>query len=62
MQLTEYMHPRAEEIAGLLPAKMGARVAASPVWMARLNRWFSKGRRMRTDSLLAFVTLHAVGG
>ena len=62
MQLTEYMHPRAEEIAGLLPAKLGARIAASPVWMARLDRWFSKGRRMRTDSLLAFVMLHAVGG
>ena len=62
MQLTEYMHPRAEEIAGLLPARMGARVAASPVWMARLDRWFSKGRRMRTDSLMAFLMLHAVGG
>lgn len=62
MQLTEYMHPRAEEIAGLLPARMGARVAASPTWMARLDRWFSKGRRMRTDSLLAFVMLHMVGG
>ena len=62
MQLTEYMHPRAEEIAGLLPAGLGARVAASPAWMARLDRWFSKGRRMRTDSLLAFAVLHAVGG
>lgn len=62
MQLTEYMHPRAEEIAGLLPASLGARIAASPMWMARLDRWFSKGRRMRTDSLLAFVMLHVVGG
>lgn len=62
MQLTEYLHPRAEEIAGLFPAAMGARLMASPVWMARLDRWFAKGRRMRTDSLMAFLMLHTVGG
>lgn len=62
MHLTEYFHPRAEEIAGLLPAGLGGRVQASPVWMARLDRWFGKGRRMRTDSLRAFVMLHVLGG
>ena len=62
LRLTEFMHPRAEEIAGLLPAGLGARVAASPVWMARLDRWFSKGRRLRTDGLAAFVILYLVGG
>lgn len=62
MQLTEYLHPRAEEIAGLMPAGMGAKVQASPVWMARLDRWFSKGRRMRSDSLRAFLALHVMGG
>lgn len=62
MQLTEYLHPRAEEIAGLLPARMGAKVQASPVWMARLDRWFNKGRRMRSDSLRAYLALHVLGG
>lgn len=62
MQLTEYLHPRAEEIAGLLPAGMGAKVQASPVWMARLDRWFNKGRRMRSDSLRAYLALHMLGG
>lgn len=62
MQLTEFFHPRAEEIAGLMPAGLGARVQASPVWMARLDRWFSKGRRLRTDSLAAYLTLYAIGG
>lgn len=62
MQLTEFFHPRSEEIAGLLPAGLGARVQASPVWMARLDRWFSKGRRLRTDSLAAYLTLYAIGG
>jgi indolepyruvate ferredoxin oxidoreductase, beta subunit len=30
--------------------------------MARLDRWFNKGRRLRTDSLRAFLTLHLIGG
>lgn len=62
MQLTEFMHPRAEEIAGMLPAGIGAKVQASPVWMARLERWFSKGRRLRTDGLRSFLVLHLLGG
>lgn len=62
LQLTEFLHPRAEEIAGMLPARMGARIEADPKWMARLDRWFNKGRRMRTDSLRAFVMLYVVGG
>lgn len=62
LQLTEYFHPRAEEIVGLFPAKLGAKLEADPKWMARLDRWFNKGRRLRTDSLLAFVTLHFIGG
>lgn len=62
LHLTEFMHPRAEEIAGMLPRAMGARVQASPVWMARLDRWFNKGRRIRTDGLFAFGLLYLLGG
>ena len=62
LHLTEFFHPRAEEIAGLLPARMGARVVASPVWMARLDRWFNKGRRLRSDGLWSFGMLYLVGG
>ena len=62
MQVTEFMHPRAEEIAGMLPAKFGARVEANPKWMARLDRWFGKGRRLRTDGVFAFLVLHGLGG
>ncbi|PLL11150.1 indolepyruvate oxidoreductase subunit B [Tabrizicola sp. TH137] len=62
MHLTEFFHPRAEEIAGMLPARLGARIAADPAWMARLDRWFNKGRRLRTDRLPAFLTLHLLGG
>ncbi|MCV2893149.1 indolepyruvate oxidoreductase subunit beta family protein [Lentibacter sp. XHP0401] len=62
MQLTEYFHPRAEEITGMLPAKMGARLEANPKAMERLTRWFGKGRRLRTDTLRAFAMLHVLGG
>lgn len=62
MHLTEYFHPRAEEIAGMLPAKLGERVEASPKWMARLDRWFNRGRRLRTDTLRGFLPLYLVAG
>jgi indolepyruvate ferredoxin oxidoreductase beta subunit len=62
MQVTEFLHPRAEEIVGLLPAGFGRRLSADPTWMARLDRWFNKGRRLRTDSLRGYLMLHMVGG
>jgi indolepyruvate ferredoxin oxidoreductase beta subunit len=62
MQVTEFLHPRAEEIVSLLPAKMGARWAANPGRMAWLDRWFGKGRRIRTDRLSGFLALYLVGG
>ena len=62
LRLTEYLHPRAEEIAGLLPARLGARLAASPVWMARVGRWFGRGRHLRSDGLTSYGLLYVIGG
>lgn len=62
LQLTEFFHPRAAEIVGLAPARLGARLEADPRWMARLTRWFDRGRRLRSDSLPAYVALHVLGG
>jgi len=62
LHVTEFMHPRAEEIVGMLPAGLGVRIEASPKWMARLGRLFSRGRRVRTDGLPGFLLLHALGG
>ena len=62
MQLTEFMHPRAEEIAGMLPKGLGARVESNPKWMARLDQLFNKGRRIRTDSLGGYTMLYLLGG
>lgn len=60
--LTEFFHPRAEEIAGLLPARLGERIENSGAWMARLDRWFNKGRRIRTDTLKGFLPLYLIAG
>ncbi|AAV94747.1 indolepyruvate oxidoreductase, IorB subunit, putative [Ruegeria pomeroyi DSS-3] len=62
MQVTEFLHPRAEEISSLLPAGLGARVAASPRWMARLDRWFGHGRRIRSDRVSGFLQLYLLAG
>jgi indolepyruvate ferredoxin oxidoreductase beta subunit len=62
MHLTEFLHPRAEELVSLLPARMGARWAADPRRMALIDRLFNTGRRVRTDSLRGFLMLHVLGG
>ena len=62
LRLTEFMHPRGEEICGLLPARLGARIAASPRAMQLMDRLFNRGRRLRTDGLWAFTQLYLLGG
>lgn len=62
LRLTEFFHPRAEEVAGMLPAGVGARLQASPRWMARLDRLVNRGRRIRSDGLAGFLALYLVGG
>ncbi len=62
IQLTDYLHPRAEEIVGLLPEKTGRRLENDPAWMKRIDRWFNRGRRIRTDSLRGFAMLYFLGG
>lgn len=62
MQLTEFLHPRAEEVVGLFPRVWGAKIAADPARMRRLDRWVNRGRRIRTDSLGGYLSLYLVGG
>ncbi len=62
VHLTEYMHPRAEEIVGLMPARLGARLSGSTRAMTWIDRLFNRGRRLRSDGLLPFLALYAVGG
>jgi indolepyruvate ferredoxin oxidoreductase, beta subunit len=60
--LTEFMHPRFEEVCETLPAGLGARLQAS----SRARRWFAplfrKGRHIQTAHIGGFLLLYAVSG
>ena len=60
VHVTEYFHPRAEEICGALPAKLGAWIELRPRWFALLDYFTNKGRRIRTDGIFGFVMLWSV--
>ncbi|MEM1048956.1 MAG: indolepyruvate oxidoreductase subunit beta family protein [Pseudomonadota bacterium] len=60
--VTEYMHPRAEEFASVLPAGLGRRLKDSPLGLRIVGRIFSRGRRVRTDRLSGFLILFFVAG
>ncbi len=58
--ITEFVKPRIAEIAGTLPAGMGAWVLRSP----RLSRWLARatgGKRIRTHTVSGFLLLHVLG-
>lgn len=58
MQLTEFTHPRAEEVVSLLPAGLGRWINARPRLLGWIDRRVNKGRRLRTDRLAPFLQLH----
>ncbi len=60
--LTEYMHPRMEEVAGTLPAWAGHAIESRPKLFAALDRIVNRGRRVRTDRIHWFLALYAVAG
>ncbi len=61
-QITEYMHPRGEEICSLLPAPMGAAVMARPRLFRLLDRAVNRGRHVKTSSLFWFTVLYLLAG
>jgi indolepyruvate ferredoxin oxidoreductase beta subunit len=58
--MTEYMHPRMEEVCGTLPKRLGLWIENRPKLFARLDRMVNKGRRVQTGTLLWFLSLYAV--
>jgi indolepyruvate ferredoxin oxidoreductase beta subunit len=59
--VTEFLHPRVQEIADTLPARLGRWLLATP-WARRfVERRFAKGRFVRTTTLRGFVLLWALG-
>ena len=62
IRITEYFHPRAEEIVGLFPKSLGSWFEKSSKRMKRLDKIVNKGRRVRSTSLPAFLTLYILSG
>ena len=60
LYMTEFMHPRMEEIVGMLPPRIGKWIEARPALFQRLDRLINRGRRVRTGTVLWFLPLYAL--
>ncbi|MBL0372817.1 indolepyruvate oxidoreductase subunit beta family protein [Rhizobium sp. KVB221] len=58
--MTEYMHPRMEEICGTMPKAMGLFIENRPKLFARLDKMVNKGRRVQTGTVFWFLGLYMV--
>jgi len=59
---TEFMHPRLEELAGILPKVWGERVENSKALQMLLKPFVGRPRRVQTGTIRWFVPLFIVGG
>ncbi len=62
LQVTEFMHPRIEEVCGTMPAGLGRFIMNRPGLSGALDRIVNKGRHVRTDTVRWFLALYFVGG
>ncbi len=62
LELTDFTHPRAAELVGMLPVKVARAIHARPGLLAWIDRRVGKGRRLRTDRLWPFLQLWGVAG
>jgi indolepyruvate ferredoxin oxidoreductase beta subunit len=57
---TEYFHPRADELCGALPRRWGEWIEGRPAIFKALDRVVNRGRRIRTNTVVGYLTLAAV--
>ena len=60
LQINEFMHPRVEEIADILPAGLGRWLLSTGWARAGLGRFTRSGRIVRTSSLRGYLQLYAI--
>jgi indolepyruvate ferredoxin oxidoreductase beta subunit len=60
--VTEFMHPRMEELLGLLPPALGIAAERRPRLVAALGRVVCGPRRVRTDTISGFLLLYIIAG
>lgn len=61
VQVTEYFHPRAEELVSILPARLSAWVEERG-WAMRLLGAMGGGKRLRSDRIGGFLMLWLLAG
>ena len=57
---TEYLHPRGEEICGMMPASLGAFIEGKPSLFRMLDRIVNRGRRVPVGRIGGFLQLYFV--
>jgi indolepyruvate ferredoxin oxidoreductase, beta subunit len=62
LKLTEFMHPRMEEVCGMLPRRLGHFIENRPRLFKALDRMVNRGRHVRSDSIFWFTALYLLAG
>ena len=62
LAVTEFMHPRMEELLGLLPAGLATTIVRRPRLVAMLDRLLCGPKRIRTDTVFGFLLLYTLAG
>ena len=62
VDITEFMHPRMEEVIGTLPERLGLWLEARPRLCRALDRVVNRGRRVRTTTIRWFLSLYVLAG
>ena len=57
VHVTEYLHPRGEEVISIMPARLGKWFEAKESRAKALDRLVNRGRRIRTDRIGGFTAL-----
>lgn len=62
LDINEFMHPRVEEIADILPVRFGRWLLRSRAGRGLLGPFTREGRVVRTSSVSGFLQLYAIAG
>jgi indolepyruvate ferredoxin oxidoreductase beta subunit len=60
LEIHEFLYPRVEEFADIMPAALGARILKSRSMQSLVNRFAGKGKVLKTTSLTGFFQLYWV--
>ena len=62
LYITEFMHPRLDEVLGSLPAGLARAIENRPALHKPLDAVVNRGRRVKTNTLFWFMSLYILAG